>query len=122
MAISIVKGCFDGLPGALEDIRRNELWPTTYVSGATPRAPVHWHSEDVSVYVMKGTTYFLDAQSGRKHHVMPGDKALIPARTLHAEGDVEDEAIYIIGLAQALGPDRFLRPRAPEELDQSESP
>ncbi len=118
MAISVKKGCFDGLAGALQDLYRSNLWPTTYVSGQAPRAPVHWHSEDVIVYVMKGSTYFLDAESGKRHYVMPGDKVRIPAATLHAEGEVEDEAIYIIGLASALGPDEFLRPRAPEEISR----
>ena len=121
MSIQVEKGCFDGLTGALDDIRKNRLWPTTYVAEEATAADIHWHSEDVAVYVMKGQTYFLDAETGKKHAVMAGDKVTGPARTLHAEGEVVDGIIYLIGLPEALLPERFLMQREPSELSEDEA-
>ena len=119
MSIRVEKGCFDGLEGALDDVRKNRLWPTTYVADQATAADIHWHSEDVAVYVMKGETYFLDGETGKKHTVMTGDKVTVPARTLHAEGEVVGGIIYLIGLPEALSPERFLVQRDASELSAS---
>jgi hypothetical protein len=116
MSIRVEKGCFDGLDDALDDIRKNRLWPTTYVAEEATAADIHWHSEEVTVYVMKGQTYFLDGETRKKHAVMEGDKVTVPARTLHAEGEVVGGIIYLIGIPEALSPERFLMQREPSEL------
>ncbi len=119
MGIHVKKGCFEGLPGALEDAKNHNLWPTTYVADEATAADLHWHSEEVHVYVMRGETYFLDGESGKKHPVIAGDKVIVPARTLHAEGEFKGGIIYLIGIPEALAPDRFLLQRSPEELPSS---
>ena len=116
MTLNIQKGAFDGLSDALKDMTALNLWPTTYVSGEAPAADIHWHEYDVHVYVMKGRTYFVDGQTGAKLPVMAGDKVLVPANTLHAEGAVEDEVIYLIGLPKAVSPGDFLAMRDPALL------
>ena len=45
-----------------------------------------------------------------------GDKIVVPARTLHAEGAVKDGVAYILALSAPLLPDEFLAMRDPEEL------
>ena len=40
----------------------------------------------------------------------------VPARTLHAEGKVVGGIIYLIGLPEALSPERFLMQRDSSEL------
>lgn len=116
MGLRIEKGHFHGLSDVLEDIKRNNTWPTTYVSGTVDASQVHWHSEDVQIYVMEGETDFLDGESGKRHPLMKGDKLTVSARTLHAEGAVDGRAVYIIALPEALGPDDFLKQRSAEEL------
>lgn len=116
MGLRIEKGFFDGLSHVLEDVKQNGTWPTTYVAGTTTAAEVHWHSEEVHVYVMEGKTDFLDADSGRRHPVMTGDKITVPARTLHAEGAVNGRIVYIIAVPEALPPEDFLKMRPADEL------
>lgn len=116
MTLTIEKAAFDGLSGALKDVTLHNLWPTTYVSGEAPAADIHWHEYDVHVYVMKGQTYFVDGETGNSHSVMAGDKITVPARTLHAEGAVKDEVIYLIGLPDAVPPGDFLAMRDPAQL------
>ena len=113
MTLHIQKAAFDGLSGALKDMTARSLWPTTYVSGEAPAADIHWHEYDVHVYVMKGRTYFVDGETGTKHPVVAGDKVLVPANTLHAEGAVADEVVYLIGLPNAVPPGEFLAMRDP---------
>lgn len=116
MTLNIQKGAFDGLSGALKDMTALNLWPTTYVSGEAPAADIHWHEYDVHVYVMKGQTYFVDGETGAKLPVVAGDRVLVPAKTLHAEGAVEDEVVYLIGLPSAVPPGEFLAMRDPALL------
>ena len=116
MALEIRKSNFDGLGGALKDVAELGLWPTTYVPGAAPAADIHWHDYDVHVYVMRGKTYFVDGESGKRHDVVAGDKIIVPARSLHAEGSVQDEVVYLIALPRPVVPDEFLTPREPALL------
>ena len=117
MSLIIEKGHFDGLSGALTDITSKGLFPTTYATDHATAAELHWHTEEVSAYLIRGKTYFLDAE-GQKHHVEPGDLVTVPARTLHAEGDISEPVVMLIGLTEALPMDRFLLPRDPVELQE----
>ena len=115
MSMVIEKGHFDGLSGALAEIRDKGLFPTTYATDHGTAADLHWHTEEVLAYLIQGKTYFLDAD-GQEHSLEAGDLVTIPARTLHAEGDISEPVVMLIGLAEALPVDRFLLPRDPAEL------
>ena len=86
MAVQICPDFFESLANVLEDIKKHGTWPTTFVSGPSEGFHVHWHSDEVHAYIMEGETDFLDAKSGRRTPVKPGDKIVVPAQTLHAEG------------------------------------
>ena len=116
MAVEVAKGFFEKRDEVLDDLKASGFWPTTFVSGPSPGIEVHWHDVDVHAYVMEGTTSFLDAESGNRHSVGPGDKIVIPARTLHAEGEIADRVVYIIGLPEARPPDQQLRLLSPDDL------
>ncbi len=116
MGIRVEKGLFNGLGGALDDIRKNGLWPTTYKAAEATAAEVHWHDHDVHAYVMEGETDFLDAATGKRFPVMAGDKVFVPARTLHAEGEVKNGIVYLISVPEALGPEDFLIQRDEADL------
>ena len=74
--------------------------------------------DEVHAYIVDGDTDFLDAETGKRTAVTTGDKIVVPARTLHAEGAVKDRVVYILALPDALPPDEFLAMRDPEELEQ----
>lgn len=84
----------------LADIARLDLWPTTYVSERMQELPLHWHSVDNCGYVMEGRSYVLD-EHGRRHTLGPGDKLVIPAGAVHAEGEVFERMVYIVGISAA---------------------
>jgi len=117
MSLTIIKGHFDGLSGALEDIMEKNLFPTTYATSHATAANFHWHSYDVLAYMVKGKTYFLDADSN-EHQLEAGDLITVPARTLHAEGAINESVVMLIGLAEALPMDQFLLQRDPDELQE----
>ena len=116
MALSIHKDFFKTRAEVLDDLKMSGFWPTTFVSGPSPGLEVHWHSEEVHGYVVEGETSFLDGESGERHAVGPGDKVVIPPRALHAEGEVRDRVVYIIGVPEAMLPEEFLKQRAVGEL------
>ena len=116
MAVEILKGFFEKRDQVLDDLKASRYWPTTFVSGPSPGLEVHWHDINVHAYVMEGTTSFLDVGSGDRHAIGPGDKIVIPARTLHAEGEIADRVVYIIGLPEARPTDKQLLQLSPDDL------
>ena len=111
----IERGSFQGLAGALADISAKSLWPTTYSTDKATAADPHWHSEDVHGYVIEGAFHMYDAD-GNRHDMAAGDRFTVPARTLHAEGEIDAPVHLIIGLSEPLPPDQFLLPRDPATL------
>jgi quercetin dioxygenase-like cupin family protein len=69
----------------------------------------------IVAYLIQGKTYFLDAD-GQEHRLEAGDLVTVPARTLRAEGAINEPVVMLIGLKEALPMDRFLVPRDPAEL------
>lgn len=116
MGIEVQRGFFRSLDDALEDVRKSGTWPTTFVSGPSEGLHVHWHAHDVHAYIMEGETDFLDGPNGPRMPVRAGDKVVIPARTLHAEGAVKDRVVYLLALPEPLPPDEFLAMHDPESL------
>ena len=116
MGIEIQKHFFNDRADVLDDLKATGFWPTTFVSGPSPGLEVHWHSHAVHAYVVEGHTSFLDGESGKHHPVGPGDKIVVPPRTLHAEGKVDDRVVYVIAAPEALPPEEFLKLHAPEDL------
>ena len=100
----------------MDDIKASGFWPTTFVSGRSPGVEVHWHDLEVDAYVMEGETSFLDPVQDVRHPVAPGDKIVIPAGTLHAEGAIEDQVVYVIAVPEARPTDRQLTLNPPDTL------
>jgi quercetin dioxygenase-like cupin family protein len=107
---------FNSTADVLDDVKKNGTWPTTFVSGPSEGLHVHWHEDEVHAYIMKGETDFLDAKSGKRTSVKAGDKIVVPARVLHAEGAVHEEVVYILALPRPLLPEKFLAMHNPDEL------
>lgn len=116
MSVQFFPSFFHTSADVLDDIKANGTWPTTFVSGPSEEAPVHWHSDEVHAYIMEGETYFFDEASGKRTQVTAGDKVVVPARTLHAEGAVKGRVVYILSLPQALPGSEFLAMREPNDL------
>lgn len=119
MALIFHREFFGTTGDVLDDVKRNGTWPTTFVSGPSEGLPVHWHAEEVHAYIVEGETDFLDGDTGARTSVGPGDKVVVPARALHAEGAVQTKVVYILALPGPLPPEEFLRMHSPEELPPS---
>jgi quercetin dioxygenase-like cupin family protein len=112
----VYSGFFRSLDEAIDDVRKNGTWPTTFVSGPSSGLHAHWHAHDVHAYIMEGETDFLDGESGTRTPVRAGDKIVVPARTVHAEGAVNVRVVYLLALPEPLAPDEFLAMHDPGEL------
>tara|TARA_B100000686_G_scaffold174690_1_gene181800 strand:- start:215 stop:445 length:231 start_codon:yes stop_codon:yes gene_type:complete len=49
-------------------------------------------------YVMEGTTWILDGETGKRLTIGPGDKLIIPPGALHIEGEGEENVTYIVAI------------------------
>jgi mannose-6-phosphate isomerase-like protein (cupin superfamily) len=98
--MQVVHGAVAGKDEVLDDIKRLDLWPATYVSERMEELPLHWHDFDNCGYVLEGSTYVLDEQ-GDRVPLGPGDKLIIPRGAVHAEGAVTERTVHIVGLTMA---------------------
>lgn len=89
------KGYFRTREEVYRDMAKSGFWPTTYVSNPSPELPLHWHDGDIIGYLIDGETYVLD-EKGRRCELSAGDRLVIPAGALHAEGRVTSAATYIV--------------------------
>ena len=97
--MQVVHSFFKTKAEVLADIASQDLWPTTYVSDRMQELPLHWHDVDNCGYVMEGSGYLLN-EDGERVPIGPGDKLIIPAGALHAEGEVKERMVYIVGLGE----------------------
>lgn len=82
------------------DLAALDLWPTTYVSERMDELPPHWHDVDNVGYVVEGSSYIVN-ELGEHIPLGAGDKLVLPAGAVHAEGTVTDRMVYIVGISKA---------------------
>ena len=97
--MQVVHNFFSTKSEVLRDIDRLDLWPTTYVSERMQELPLHWHDVDNCGYVLSGSSYVI-GEDGERIPLGPGDKLVIPAGALHAEGEVTERMVYIVGISE----------------------
>lgn len=95
--MQVVHGAFSSKAEVYDDLKALDLWPTTYVSERMDELPLHWHDVDNCGYVLEGSSYVLDAD-GTRIPLGPGDKLVLPAGAVHAEGAVTERMVYIVGI------------------------
>ncbi|MFT4656541.1 MAG: putative cupin superfamily protein [Ilumatobacter sp.] len=96
--MQVIKQAFSTKEEAMADLTRLGLWPTTYVSERMDELPLHWHDVDNCGYVIEGSSYVLDAK-GKRIELEAGDKLVLPAGAVHAEGEVLERMVYIVGIS-----------------------
>ncbi|PHR60433.1 MAG: hypothetical protein COA43_06885 [Robiginitomaculum sp.] len=116
MALEYYPQYFKNLEDVLDDVKTNKTWPTTFVSGPSDGLHTHWHSDDIHVYILEGETDILEESTGKRTPVRAGDKIIVPAKTLHAEGSVKDRVVYILALPKPVLPEDFLAMHDPNTL------
>ena len=98
--LQVLPNAFTTHADVMADIAELGFWPTTYVSERSDAVELHWHDDDVTGYVLEGSSYILDAE-GVRHELVPGTKLVIPAGAVHAEGEVTDRMVYIVATDRA---------------------
>ena len=116
--MQVLHNYFTSKEEVLEEIKTLDLWPTTYVSERMEELPLHWHDVDNHGYVLEGKSYLLD-ENGEKITIGPGDKLVIPAGALHAEGEVLERMVYIVGINKAANLFEALTMHSPESRPTS---
>ncbi len=117
--LKVIKGFFDTKDEVLEDIKKLDLWPTTYVSGRMDELPLHWHDVDNRGYVLEGSSYVIN-EAGEHLTLEPGDKLEIPAGAIHAEGKVTERMVYIVAIPEAANLMEKLTLKDPKESPLSD--
>ena len=97
--MQVIHNAFSTKDEVFEDLKHLDLWPTTYVSERMQELPLHWHDVDNCGYVLEGSSYVLN-EHGERFPLGPGDKLVIPAGAIHAEGEVTERMVYIVGISE----------------------
>ena len=95
------KRFFDERAQVFADIALQKTWPHTFYSKRSEALPLHWHKGDITLYVLQGATYMLEA-NGERIDIQKGDKLVIEAGAIHAEGAHEEPVVYIIATPEAI--------------------
>ncbi len=111
--MTIDKDYFESHSDVMADIAQTGYWPTTYISGASPELPLHYHGYDLIGYVMEGSTYLLDENSQRVE-IAAGDRLNIPKGAWHAEGAATDKVAYIVTISEPVPFIEALMPLEPK--------
>ena len=98
--MQVIHNFFSSKSEVFKDLDALDLWPTTYVSNRMQELPLHWHDVDNCGYVLEGSSYVLN-ERGERIPLGAGDKLIIPAGALHAEGEVSARMVYIVGISEA---------------------
>jgi mannose-6-phosphate isomerase-like protein (cupin superfamily) len=98
--MQVIKNALSTKEEVLADLSSLDLWPTTYVSERMDELPLHWHDVDNCGYVLEGSSYVLD-EDGNRIELGPGDKLVLPTGAVHAEGEVAERMVYIVGISKA---------------------
>ena len=98
--MKVVRGAFSTKAEVLDDLKSLGFWPTTYVSERMQELPLHWHDFDDVGYLLEGRTYVLNEKSERVE-LGPGDKLILPRGAIHAEGEVLERTVWIVGISMA---------------------
>jgi len=98
--LQVVRGAFTTKAEALADLLALDFWPTTFVSERMQELPLHWHDFDDVGYVLEGHTYLLN-ERGERIELGPGDKLILPRGAVHAEGEVLERTVWIVGIPMA---------------------
>ncbi len=112
--MKVIHGFHTSKDEVLDDIKRLDLWPTVYVSERMDELPLHWHDVDNCGYVMEGSSYVIN-ENGDHIPLQAGDKLIIPAGAIHAEGRVTERMVYIVGISKAANLFEALSILPPEE-------
>lgn len=120
MSVKIYKDFFQGLAEALDDVKKDGYWPTTFVSDASPELPLHWHDTEIHGYVLEGETWVRDGESGERLDFCVGDKLVLPAGAVHAEGETTGRMVYIVALPEPKPFHEFLKTYAPDDPTRPE--
>lgn len=98
--MQVVKGAFSTKAEVFADLAKLDFWPTTFVSERMNELPPHWHDFDTVGYVLSGRTYLID-ERGDRVELGQGDKLILPRGAIHAEGEVLERIVYIVGIPLA---------------------
>ena len=97
--IRVEKDFHTGHADVMADLAKTGFWPTTFVSRPSPPPHLHWHAYEVHGYVMDGTTWIEDGETGERLDIGPGDKLVLPPGALHIEGESDGDVTYVLGIA-----------------------
>ena len=98
--MQVVRGAFSTKAQVLDELKSLDFWPMTYVSERMQELPLHWHDFDDVGYVLEGCTYVLNEKAERIDFG-PGDKLILPRGAIHAEGEVFERTVWIVGIPMA---------------------
>lgn len=115
MGVQVFSNYFSGLADVMQDLKETGFWPTTFVSEASPEIPLHWHDTDLHGYVLEGSTYVVDGESGKRLEISAGDKLVLPYGVVHAEGASNERVVYIVAMPEPRPFNEFLTLRSPDE-------
>ena len=88
---------FQGQEQAVAEIIKEGYRPVSWTDEPNASYEPHRHEDDETLYILAGSMDFTDLETGKTHHLEPGDKLFLPANTLHS-ANTREGTTYIMGI------------------------
>src|SRR5438067_12850145 len=99
--VRVIKGFFGSKEEAIVDIKNEGFWPFAWLDKPGDSFEPHCHANDERLYLIEGALEFEDVSAQKAFHLEPGDKVILPARTVQRVPP-SVRVIYIVNM-QAVG-------------------
>src|SRR5437762_11507377 len=97
--VRVIKGFFGSKEEAIGDIKNEGFWPFAWLDKPGDSFEPHCHANDERLYLIEGPLEFEDVRAQKVFHLEPGDKLILPARTVH-RGTTKVGAKYIVSMQE----------------------
>lgn len=97
-AMYVDKGFFKSREDVDADIKKTGFSKTMEIKSPVNAGelPLHWHGETMISYVLEGSQYIVIDDKGTRVTVEKGDRMVLTAGALHAEGLIETGVTYLV--------------------------
>ncbi len=97
--VTVIKRFFGSKEEAIADIKNEGFWPFAWMDKPGDSFEPHCHANDERLYLVEGSLDFEDVGTHRVFKLEPGDKLILPARTVH-RGRTDVGAKYIVSMKE----------------------
>ena len=107
--VRVIRGHLTDRGQVIAEIMADGYWPISWKDKPGVLLEAHRHCDDETLYMIEGDMEIVETDTGATHHLVAGDKLILPARLAHASF-TQNGATYIMGIKTLVPMDEHIQP------------